>query len=194
MKRSFCYLIYSQEPQLVQHRRSLPSSSPNVTHSNQSFGGYNYKLAEPVTNAFQTECPVCRLLLRDPYQAVCCGTSFCHSCSQQVKADNNVCPWCREDFKVTPNKGLNRSIKQLKIFCIHRKDGCEWTGELAELENHLNKGIHSGKCYQYDGDGAQWEAFCSIGQGLYKRKFLLIGGTVQSTSVKRVWLNSWISF
>ena len=136
-------------------------SSPKVTYSKGSFGGYNYKLVPPAPHAFQTECPICRLLLRDPYQAMCCGTSFCHSCTQQVKAGNNVCPWCREgNFEVTPNKGLNRSIKQLNVFCTHRKDGCKWIGELAELQNHLNKGIHSGKSHQY-GDRAQWKGFYS---------------------------------
>ena len=36
-----------------------------------------------------------------------------------------------------PNKGLNRSLKQLQVYCTHRKDGCQWKREPGELDQHL---------------------------------------------------------
>ena len=112
--------------------------------------GYDCKLVDSPPSYFQTECPVCCLLLWDPYQATCCGTSFCYSCSQRIKAGNNNCPTCRrKNFEVFPNKGLKRSICQLPVFCTHRKDGCTWKGELGELEHHLDKVIHTGKSLHY---------------------------------------------
>ena len=126
-----------------------PIDSPEDDWKETSIG-YDCKFVESPPSSFQTECPVCRLLLRDPYQAVCCGTSFCHSCSQQVKSGSNVCPTCRRNnFELFPNKGLKRSIYQLRVFCTHRKDGCTWKGELGELEYHLDKVIHTGKSFHY---------------------------------------------
>ena len=128
-----------------------PHGSPYVAGPKETFGGYDCKFVEPPPSAFQTECPVCRLLLRDPYQATCCGTSFCHSCSEQVRSDNNLCPTCRkDDFMVFPNKGLKRSLNQLHVSCTHSKNGCKWRGELGELDHHLSQVIHSGKSFYCD--------------------------------------------
>ena len=126
-----------------------PNGSPKEDDWKKTIsGGYDCKFMKPPPSEFQTDCPVCRLLLRDPYQAMCCGTSFCCSCIEQLQVSNNLCPTCRKDnFEVSPNKGLKRSLNQLQVFCAHRKDGCTWTGELGELDHHLIKVIHLGKSF-----------------------------------------------
>ena len=122
-----CTLLYLQEPQLLK-------SKPKET-----FGGYNCEFVEPPQSAFQTECPICHLILREPYLVSCCGTNFCYTCIQRLQADSSPCPTCREHkFEVFPNKGLKRSLKQLQFYCTHSKDGCQWRGELGELDHHLN--------------------------------------------------------
>ena len=132
-----------------------PTDDPEKDNWKETSGGYDCKFVEQPPNAFQTECPVCRLLLRDPYQATCCGTSFCYLCSQRIKAGKNCCPTCRKDnFEVFPNKGLKRSISQLPVFCTHRNDGgCTWMGELGELQNHLNKVTHTSRSFHYENNG-----------------------------------------
>ena len=111
----------------------------SATSAQETFGGYDYEFVEPPQSAFQTECPICHLILREPYQVTCCGTNFCHTCSQRLQTDETHCPTCREDkFEVFPNKGLLRSLKQLQVYCTRRKDGCQWRGELGELNQHLN--------------------------------------------------------
>ena len=106
---TMCTLLYLQEPQLLK-------SKPKET-----FGGYNCEFVEPPQSAFQTECPICHLILREPYLVSCCGTHYCHTCIQRLQADNSPCPTCREDnFEVFPNKGLNRALKQLQVYCIPR--------------------------------------------------------------------------
>ena len=105
----------------------------------EAFGGYDCEFVEPPPSVFQTECPICHLILREPHQVTCCGTNFCHTCIQRLQAGNSPCPNCREDnIEVFPNKGLNRSLKQLQVYCMHRKDGCQWRGELGELDQHMN--------------------------------------------------------
>ena len=113
-----------------------------------TFGGYDCKFVEQPPSAFETECPICHLLLRDPYQATCCGTSFCHLCILQVKADDKSCPICRQHkFEVFQDKRLKRSLNQLRVLCTYSKDGCKWRGELGDLDHHLNKVIHHGKSF-----------------------------------------------
>ena len=105
----------------------------------EAFGGYDCEFVEPPPSVFQTECPICHLILREPYLVSCCGTHFCHTCFQRLQAGNSPCPNCRKDnIEVFPNKGLNRSLKQLQVYCTHRKDGCQWRGELGELDQHMN--------------------------------------------------------
>ena len=112
----------------------------------KTFGGYDCKFVEQPPSPFQTECPVCRLLLREPYQATCCGTSFCHYCILHVKAEDKPCPVCRQTkFELFHDKRLKRSLHQLHVLCTYSKDGCNWSGELGDLDHHLNKVIHPGK-------------------------------------------------
>ena len=82
---------------------------------------------------------MCLLVLREPYQATCCGYSFCHVCIEKIKVTNKPCPCCKADsFNDFPNKGLQRSIQEFKVHCANRKEGCQWVGELGQLDNHLN--------------------------------------------------------
>ena len=126
-----------------------PHSNQLVADQKEKFGGYDTNFVEKIPSAFQTVCPICHLLLRDPYEAKCCDTNFCNSCSQQIRAVNNRCPICMKDkFTMHPNRGLKRSLGQLQVFCTHSKDGCKWTGELGDLERHLNK-VHSGESFLF---------------------------------------------
>ena len=116
-----------------------PSEKSATSTTKETFGGYDCEFVEPPPSAFQMECPICHLILREPYQVSCCGTSFCHTCIQRLQADNSPCPNCREEnFEVFPNKSLNSSLKQLQVYCTHRKHGCQWRGELGDLDHHLN--------------------------------------------------------
>ena len=106
----------------------------------EKFGGYDCKFVDPPASAFQTECPICCMILRDPYLLTCCGTSFCQTCIQQLQANKNFCPLCRKDkFDVILNMGLRRSLIQLQVYCQHIEDGCGWRGEMGELDQHLNE-------------------------------------------------------
>ena len=143
-----------------------PTDSSDEGDLREASGGYDCTFVEPLPSAFQTECPVCRLLLRDPYQATCCGTNFCQSCIHRVKSKNKLCPTCRKDnFEVFPNKGLKRSIYQLRVFCVHRKDAsCPWKGDVWELENHLKEVDHTGKLFHYQSNFSG-RHFIPVGNG-----------------------------
>ena len=101
--------------------------------------GFECEFVEKPPKAVQFECPICLLILREPYQATCCGKSFCKECICQIKAANEPCPTCKDrNFNLFHNKGLQQSLYNFRVYCTHKSKGCEWTGELRELDNHLN--------------------------------------------------------
>ena len=111
--------------------------------------GFECEFVEKPPRTFQSECPICLLVLREPYQAICCGKNFCKRCIHCIKAANQVCPTCNDkDFTLFVNKGLQQSLYDFQVYCTHKSKGCEWTGELRELNNHLNSDPQADKSLQ----------------------------------------------
>ena len=102
-------------------------------------GGYVYDFVDSLKDP--PICKICHLPSRDPYLSVCCGHLFCKSCLDKLKhspAINNACPVCRdEEFVTFPNKAVDREIKSLHVYCTNKVMGCEWQGELNDINNHL---------------------------------------------------------
>ena len=48
-------------------------------------GGYDCELVEKPPSSVQHECPVCLLVLREPYQVSCCGYCFCKAYIENIK-------------------------------------------------------------------------------------------------------------
>ena len=112
-------------------------ASPRVVEKQR--GGFDCEFIERPQEAFQADCPICLLVLREPHQVTCCGNSFCQTCIERVEAGKKSCPICVSvKFSVFPNKGLKRSLYVFRVHCSHKKEGCQWTGELGELDKHLN--------------------------------------------------------
>ena len=113
----------------------------------ETFGGYDCKFVEPPPSVFQTECPICTWILRDPHQCKRCGENFCYSCIiKLVQTERKPCPMCRKDmFEVFEDKALKQALSKLHVWCS--EGGCKWKGELGELECHLSKVIHPGESF-----------------------------------------------
>ena len=123
-----------EDPQLEQP----PVRPPRVIRQPHR-GGYECEFVERPPKAVQCECPVCLLVLREPHQVTCCGYSFCATCVKRVQEDKKCCPTCNEaDFTVFPDKRLKRSLNEYRVYCCQRGEGCDWVGELGELDRHLN--------------------------------------------------------
>ena len=137
----WCHLAFS----LLGPEGGAQPHGKSTLATQKKFGGYDCKFVTPPPAAFQTKCPICHLILREPYQTTCCGMNFCHSCIQRV--ENPICcPACRGKLDLFRNKGLRHSLIQLHVWCTHH--GCKWSGELGELERHLNEANHSGEYSQ----------------------------------------------
>ena len=102
--------------------------------------GYECEFVDEPPKEIQTKCPICLFILREPFQATCCGHSFCQACIQKIQQEHRPCPTCNQPrFNVFPNKGLQRTLFNFKVECMHKKLGCEWVGELNEMEKHVRK-------------------------------------------------------
>ena len=102
--------------------------------------GFDCQFIENPPEDLQSHCPVCRLVLREPYVVDCCGNSFCRACIKRIEADEKPCPTCNKaDFSAISDKRLQRSLYALGVRCSHEAEGCQWTGILGELDDHLNE-------------------------------------------------------
>ena len=82
-------------------------------------------------------CPICQEILYEPVQTSC-GHLFCRKCLKGVQSKN--CPSCRAEFEEEPrrDKFHEREIKNLIVKCQNSSRGCEWEGELGNVESHQN--------------------------------------------------------
>ena len=126
-------ILESNSQQATQRQRKKPEPR----------GGFDCEFVDPPPeHLLQTECPVCLLIIQDPHQVTCCGKRFCLSCFQQIKNDSKPCPACdKDEFSGFPDKKLKQTLSSFKVRCSHKRDGCEWTGELGQLDTHLSKDV-----------------------------------------------------
>ena len=104
-----------------------------------SKGGYDYEFVSPPPKSL--ECPVCLLTLRDPHVISCCGNEFCQVCIERVQRDGKPCPLCNEPkFTTFLHKKLVREVNALTVCCPQKELGCDWEGELGQLQSHLSPG------------------------------------------------------
>ncbi|XP_065901773.1 TNF receptor-associated factor 4-like [Dysidea avara] len=123
-------------------------TAPMAIATSSKPGGYDYKFVDSPPD--RLVCNICRLPSRDPYLTTCCGHVFCKSClddSKKIAAASNICPVCRvKEFVTYINKQADREIRSLYVMCPNKESGCEWQGELNDINNHLG-----------NSDGCQFE-------------------------------------
>ncbi|KAL3875603.1 hypothetical protein ACJMK2_033538 [Sinanodonta woodiana] len=86
-------------------------------------------------------CPICLAVMRDAMQTSC-GHRFCKMCILGVTVGRTVskCPldntlFHRESGMFEDN-AVRREILSLRVICDHKDNGCDWAGELRNLEEH----------------------------------------------------------
>ncbi len=115
-----------------------------AAHAKVTKGGYDCEFVG--TPPKSLECPVCLLTLREPHVTSCCGNHFCRPCIERVQHDRKPCPLCNdENFTIMLQKGVMREINALMIHCPQKKIGCQWEGELGQLQRHQT-GDGTGGC------------------------------------------------
>ncbi len=83
-------------------------------------------------------CPLCQGILYDPYFDKC-GHVFCHDCIFSYLKTEKKCPISKLDLNETPNSMiiLKNIINGKEIFCVNKKENCNWKGLIKDIDNHL---------------------------------------------------------
>ena len=117
--------------------------------SNEEFNS-EYDFVEKLSEDYL--CPVTFELLLDPVQTnFCCGNHLSRAAAEQLQARRKPCPICKKaSLKTTDDIFFKRKVKQLKVRCSNKSAGCEWEGELGQLDNHLKLGSVEGQCHFVD--------------------------------------------
>ena len=118
------------------------------TASNEEFND-EYDFVEKLSEDYL--CPVTFELLLDPVQTnFCCGNHLSRA-AEKLQAGGKPCPICKKaSLKTTDDLFFKRKVKQLKVRCSKKSAGCEWVGELGQLDNHLKLGSVEGQCHFVD--------------------------------------------
>ena len=93
-------------------------------------------------------CPVTFELLKDPRQTnSCCGHHLSRAAAEQLEAEGKPCPLCKKKpLKTAEDLFFKRKVLQLKIRCSNKPQGCQWVGELGNIDRHLKLGSVDGEC------------------------------------------------
>ena len=97
-------------------------------------------------------CPITFELLKDPRQTnSCCGNHLSRAGTKHLEAEGKPCPLCKKKtLKTTEDLFFKRKVLQLKIRCSNKPQGCQWVGELGDLDHHLKLGSVDGECQFVD--------------------------------------------
>ena len=100
-------------------------------------GGYNCEFIDVVPADFL--CESCGLVAREPSLTVCCGKHYCHTCISHLLRDSKPCPGCEAvPFSAILDKNYQRKVLALRVHCTMKDCGCQWTGQLEQLDTHLD--------------------------------------------------------
>ena len=106
--------------------------------SNQRLPEQEYDFVEEPAGEFF--CAVSLELLREPQQTDCCGHHLSVEVAQRLQGEGKPCPMCQHPhFTTHPDIFHRRKIQQLTVHCQYKNSGCEWTGELGNLKDHVIK-------------------------------------------------------
>ena len=87
----------------------------------------------------ELQCSVCLSVLCNPNLTSCCGNHFCQGCIEKIRSDGKPCPLCQsQDYTTMLDKSVMRRVKQLKVHCPNKDQGCMWVGELGESREHMD--------------------------------------------------------
>merc|ERR1711936_1263111 len=100
------------------------------------------------------KCIICTNVLRDPVQIMRCGHHYCSTCFEQLKSYANhlatplLCPVDRKEVDLSTvfnDTAMTRIIADLVVKCSFHTNGCEWSGELRDLEGHKSRCVFAPK-------------------------------------------------
>ena len=100
-------------------------------------GDYSYNSVDNPPD--DTVCHICSLVARDPQHVTCCCKIFCKTCLD-TEGQGFVCPICGSSLRMKYFKDgrTEQGIKSLNVYCTNTDSGCQWMGNINDIDTHLN--------------------------------------------------------
>lgn len=77
-------------------------------------------------------CPICLLIVDEPWETSCCGTLFCEKCKKEIQ--NNKCPICRRvNYTFRKTLFVKELLAKVEMKC---QNGCEEMIKLNRIKIH----------------------------------------------------------
>ena len=113
-------------------QHSLPSTQKH-THTTRM---QEYEFVEdPSINVV---CPLIKCVMLEPYKADCCGGLYSAKAATKLEKTRGACTLCRKPgFTSHPDKHARDKIQKLRVYCPHRRRGCDWEGEISSIVHHV---------------------------------------------------------
>ena len=88
---------------------------------------------------------MCKCVAKEPQQLKCtCGAFYCKSCLARITSTSAMhksdCPvkYKNEHLDHFPDHKSNERIQKLMVKCTNSDRGCDWTGQLKDLDDHCS--------------------------------------------------------
>ena len=110
-------------------------------------------------------CPVLLELLWQPQQTSCCGNHLSLEAVTRLQREEKPCPMCnRARWSAVLDKYHSRRVRELRVRCTHKANGCEWVGDVSELKRHVDSCVKRPweckycalKCTYGEGEEKHW--------------------------------------
>lgn len=86
------------------------------------------------------ECEICRELMDDATQIICCGASHCRKCIEIWLSGNDSCPRCRKKCTISQVRKDAKADRLSASYirpCPYAEQGCLETGNRENIKKHL---------------------------------------------------------
>ncbi|XP_064405324.1 TNF receptor-associated factor 5-like isoform X1 [Halichondria panicea] len=98
--------------------------------------GYQCDFVEKISSFYI--CKQCKLVAKEASITVCCGETFCSKCQEAITRSKQLCPSCGAVGGSSVQQAkYQKAISSLKVRCIKKQNGCNWTGKLDNIKEHL---------------------------------------------------------
>ena len=140
-------------------RGQVPSATDNQPRSMER----DYDFVELPSQDFF--CPVSLELLLEPQLTSCCGHHLSRDAATRLQREGKACPMCNEqEWNAVLDKYHRRKVREVRVRCPHKGNGCDWVGEVNGLKLHADScakrpwgckycGL---KCTYGEGEGKHW--------------------------------------
>ena len=83
------------------------------------------------------QCKICFNILKNPYDCIKCGNSFCYNCISNMINQKKNCPFNCENTLIKPSSYYIISyLSKLKFYCKNKEFGCNEEISYENLDNH----------------------------------------------------------